>query len=449
MVSLKKRLFSCAAAALFLFSAVPMGASAEEVSSSMTNKTVLVQRGEKEENPVLAALRAEAEQRIAAAESPADLVELPTELAASDLDIQTATAESADAPSYAADPSGPVMTKDGLVYMKNGVIDPSFSGLALYDNIWCFFTNGLWDTEFWGLQSYNGGDFLIANGYVNTQISGLCYVNGVWGYFSNGQLMSHCSYLVLYDGCWFLLKNGYVDTEFQGLTLYDNNLFLVADGRLVTEYTGLYQTPTPTTWLYLTHGMVRIDYIGLVDYDGATFYIEDGICDTNYVGYCKQNGVWFSIINAQLDTTSPQYHTLVLAQNYLQRNRSEIEYALNYMNQCRRDAGIAPLTLDWDICLASAIHATEMQEGQYFSFLRPDGSDFESLFDLLHLDWHGSHNSVSSGYPNAAALCDVWKRGGPFQSSIVDPTYLRVGLALANNGGSYRGGHMWTTVLMY
>lgn len=183
------------------------------------------------------------------------------------------------------------------IYVKNGVIDRTKTGLVLYNDVWFYVKNGELDTTTQGFAEVNGESFWVSYGQVATTYSGLVQSGSKWFFISAGQLQKHYSGLALYDGAWFLLENGELNQGYRGLYSYDGSQFLVADGQILSNYSGLYQATDG--WYFISSGQVAA-YTGLVQYDGAWFYIQDGKLAESYTGYVEYDGSIFYVKNGQV-----------------------------------------------------------------------------------------------------------------------------------------------------
>ena len=190
--------------------------------------------------------------------------------------------------------------EDGqLYYYKNGKPDPTYTGLAQYENIWYYLEKGAINREFSSLYYYKGIWYYVNQGVVDFTYTGLVKYNGGWFYVEGGTIAWSYTGLAKNEAGWFYVKSGKIDWSYTGLVKYYNVWFYVNKGTLDRSYAGLVKYNN--AWYYVEKGQINWKQTSLVKHNGLWFYVENGAVNFKYTGLVKHNGGWFYVKSGAID----------------------------------------------------------------------------------------------------------------------------------------------------
>ena len=104
----------------------------------------------------------------------------------------------------------------------------------------------------------------------------------------------------------------------------------------------------------------------------------------------------------------------------------EIEAVLKLVNEAREAEGVAPLTLDDDLCKAAQIRAKELNE--VFSHTRPDGRDADSVLDDNNIVWMTVGENITGGV-TANEVMEAWMNSSGHRKNILNDKFTKIGVA--------------------
>ena len=194
---------------------------------------------------------------------------------------------------------GVVESGKDLLYVKNGVIDESYTQLTYYNNNWYYFEKGSVNWDYSNLIYYNNAWFYVYHGMIHWDYSNLVLYNGSWYYVKNGQIDWNYTGLVLYEGTWYYVSKGRIDWNHSGLIYYNNEWFYIDHGLINWDYSNLIYYNN--AWFYVYHGMIHWDYSNLVFYNGAWYYVKNGQIDWKFTDLVLYNGTWYYVKNGHID----------------------------------------------------------------------------------------------------------------------------------------------------
>ena len=246
-----------------------------------------------------------------------------------------------------------------LVYVKNGMFDSTYRGIACYGDAKVFISKGYLVDYYKGLvahdetlnpevsDNYTADDtsyWYVENGYVRDDYTGGMYFNwsdiwggssfdfesinptktfyinhGVWDRTFNGATSRTNEYGTTY----YVMKNGILDLDYTGFhsdapgfyfrsgmasgnftglqdVSIDTNVYYYFMNGKVYDYTGLIYDKSANKWYYLKNGWWDYFEETLAKYNGSWWYVKGGVVDFSYTGVYKYNGTWWYIKNGQL-----------------------------------------------------------------------------------------------------------------------------------------------------
>lgn len=206
----------------------------------------------------------------------------------------------------------------GLVYVRNGMIDFSYSGIVDYDGNKLCIDGGVFNSDYTGLWSDSAsGTWYVKYGEVDLGVNGLVMSDDKWWAVSNGKVADYYTGLWFDDvlGWWFV-RNGCIDFCHSGLEALGGNEWCILNGYLKNDYTGIWHDDMLGD-CFVKNGMVDSDYTGPalryiegyndnMDWDTIVknvCYVKDGIVDEEYCGLVKYNNVKFYLRNSRFDNT--------------------------------------------------------------------------------------------------------------------------------------------------
>lgn len=104
----------------------------------------------------------------------------------------------------------------------------------------------------------------------------------------------------------------------------------------------------------------------------------------------------------------------------------EIEAVLKLVNEAREAEGVAPLTLDDDLCKAAQIRAKEIED--LYSHTRPDSRKFSTVLDDNNITWMtAAENITASETPDGAM--ESWMNSDGHRKNILNARVTKIGVA--------------------
>ena len=209
----------------------------------------------------------------------------------------------------------------GWYYVKNGKVDPSFTGFASNDTGWWYVEKGVisfkkngiikgalngttawWyvkanqvkfvdtvaknDTGWWriktgrvnfgytGIAKNDSGWWRIKNGQVDFSFTGIARNENGWWYCKGGKIDFGCNSVEKNSSGWWRIKNGKVDFSFTGLAKNKNGWWYCKGGKVDFGFTGIVKSDNGS-W-YIKGGQVQFGYSGTVWYNGNSYRVKGG-----------------------------------------------------------------------------------------------------------------------------------------------------------------------------
>jgi uncharacterized protein YkwD len=109
-----------------------------------------------------------------------------------------------------------------------------------------------------------------------------------------------------------------------------------------------------------------------------------------------------------------------------------IELALTRINELRRQAGAAPLTLNAQLNAAALGHAKDMAAKGYFSHTSLDGRTPGQRIAATGYRYGAYGENIAGGYANWNAAITAWMGSAGHRANLLNTRYKDVGLGLKN-----------------
>ena len=178
----------------------------------------------------------------------------------------------------------PKNTNGHLRFARNGVMDLTFTGLALDpNNHWCFVRDGVPDLKFSGIAQTTEGKWYYCNkGRVDTSFTNMIAkcTNGKYYYVVKGRPTSKFNGIAYCPETknWYYCTNGRIDFKFSGKVApcTNGNCYYVTKGRIDYTFTGVAEG-TDGKKYYVIKGLVDRTFSGTVTYKGKKYTVVKGV----------------------------------------------------------------------------------------------------------------------------------------------------------------------------
>ena len=187
------------------------------------------------------------------------------------------------------EPSVSVKVVNGVKKTYKGSSFYKYTGLAKYNGTWYYFADGVHNTKYVGTTgstAYPSGQYFVKNGVWDKSYTGLAKnsKDSKWYYVYNG---SH--------------NKNYVGTT--GSTANPSGQYFVKNGTWDKSYTGLAKNSKDGKWYYVTKGSHDKKYVGLSASTANSkkiFYVKNGTWQNTYTGKITYNNKTYNIKNGKV-----------------------------------------------------------------------------------------------------------------------------------------------------
>ena len=204
---------------------------------------------------------------------------------------------------YASDGNLIYSNTYGWVYVKDGNVDRTYTGLALNEYGWWYVTNGLLDLNYTGMASNEYGWWYVTNGALDWDYTGMASNEYGWWYMTNGMLDWNYTGMASNEYGWWYMTNGMLDWNYTGMASNEYGWWYMTNGALDWNYTGM--ASNEYGWWYFENGIINVNYTGLAHNEYGTWYYKDGNIAFNYTGKIDANKTSYNVnggwINPNLD----------------------------------------------------------------------------------------------------------------------------------------------------
>ena len=107
---------------------------------------------------------------------------------------------------------------------------------------------------------------------------------------------------------------------------------------------------------------------------------------------------------------------------------------LELINKERAAVGVAPLTLDVDLCQIASFRAVEMEYSNKFSHERPDGSGCFAVTQFYKISYGHLAENIAQGYASPKSVVNAWKKDATDYSYMLDARFTKLGVGHSDVG---------------
>lgn len=116
------------------------------------------------------------------------------------------------------------------------------------------------------------------------------------------------------------------------------------------------------------------------------------------------------------------------------RNEAILE-TIELINAERAKESLAPLTLDYRLCLSAQVRAEEA--AQSFSHIRPNGQRCFTVLAEAGITYHSAGENLAGHFRTAEAAVKAWMASPSHRENILSSKYSRIGMGYVAEG-NYR-----------
>lgn len=147
---------------------------------------------------------------------------------------------------------------------------------------------------------------------------------------------------------------------------------------------------------------------------------------------------WDFTIQAETDGQAVQQDLITEGRKLYEQNRPAIEAVLEETNYLRARAGVAPLVLDEQLCIAACSRAAEIAYNNCFQHTRPDGSSCFTLLAGMGISYGHAGENIAAGQINAfeavfggdSEYCPGWIDSERHYNNMINPDFHKLGVGV-------------------
>lgn len=151
----------------------------------------------------------------------------------------------------------------------------------------------------------------------------------------------------------------------------------------------------------------------------------------------EQNTI--DVVTAKTDTEAV---IKMEVEELIQKHMAQYEEVLKYVNEIRAEAGVAPLTLDVNLCRAATYRAVEINNEDCFSHIRPDGTRCFTVFKLYGIEYKSAGENIAAGYSDPKVVVEAWKNSPAHYENLVCAKFTKMGAGYSDKPIGYQ--YYWT-----
>lgn len=118
------------------------------------------------------------------------------------------------------------------------------------------------------------------------------------------------------------------------------------------------------------------------------------------------------------------------------------EQVTSLVNKERAKAGLAPLTIDWELARVAKYKSQDMHDKKYFSHTSPT---YGSPFDMMKnfgISYKSAGENIAQGQRSATQVMDAWMNSSGHRANIMDAKFTHIGV------GYVEDGNYWTQMFI-
>ena len=112
------------------------------------------------------------------------------------------------------------------------------------------------------------------------------------------------------------------------------------------------------------------------------------------------------------------------------------QQVVDLVNQERAAYGLAPLTLNTELCNGARLKSQDMLDNGYFSHYSPTYGDPFDMMDSMGIETWGAAENIARGQKTAEEVMNSWMNSPGHRANILSEEYSDIGVG-------YAGGY-WT-----
>jgi len=118
------------------------------------------------------------------------------------------------------------------------------------------------------------------------------------------------------------------------------------------------------------------------------------------------------------------------------------EEVVRLTNVERAKYGLAPLTIDWELCRVARYKSQDMKDKGYFDHTSPTyGTPFR-MMKSFGLSYRAAAENIAMGYATPSAVVNAWMNSAGHRANILNAKYTTVGV------GYVASGSYWTQMFI-
>ncbi|QYR19462.1 LysM peptidoglycan-binding domain-containing protein [Paenibacillus sp. sptzw28] len=115
------------------------------------------------------------------------------------------------------------------------------------------------------------------------------------------------------------------------------------------------------------------------------------------------------------------------------------------VNQERANAGLNPLTMNWELSRVAFFKAEDMRDRAYFAHNSPIyGSPFD-MIRAFRIGYSAAGENIAAGQASAQDVMNAWMNSPAHRQNILSPNYSQIGIGYCE-GGSMR--YYWSQMFI-
>ncbi len=115
---------------------------------------------------------------------------------------------------------------------------------------------------------------------------------------------------------------------------------------------------------------------------------------------------------------------------------------VDLVNQIRKNHGLNPLTVNWQLSRVARYKSQDMLDKKYFSHTSPTyGSPFD-MIKAFNISYRTAGENIAMGYTTPSAVVNGWMNSTGHRANILNANFTQIGVGYVANG------HYWTQMFI-
>jgi uncharacterized YkwD family protein/spore coat assembly protein SafA len=121
----------------------------------------------------------------------------------------------------------------------------------------------------------------------------------------------------------------------------------------------------------------------------------------------------------------------------IDQTKSIEEQVARIVNEQRKNNGLKPLSMDWELQRVARIKACDMAQKGYFSHTSPTyGSPFD-MMKQYNIEYRTAGENIAKGQTSAVAVMDSWLNSQGHRANILKPDFTHIGVGYCESGNHW------------